>query len=165
MAIENLSGSLIMSKGDDNSPPEKALAQHDHGRVRNITDKVEMGAAASVTSTYRLGRIRSNEVISIDSKLYWDDLTGAGAPTLDVGLEGDQITNDPNALADGLDVTAAGSSIVGPVGIADIGKMAWEYVSGQTIDPGGSFDIVVTLMDAAADAGGTIALEMKVSQA
>lgn len=165
MTIENLSGSLFQDGLDNSDPKEKAKPQYDHGRVRSITEKIEVSAAASDTSTYRLGRIKSNEVISINSKFYFDDLASTGAPTMDVGLEGSQITNDVDALATGADVTSAGSVIIGPVGIEDIGKMAWEYVNGLTEDPGGYFDIVVTLDDADVNTGGTIAIEMQVIQA
>lgn len=166
MAIENISGSLFMDGYDNSSPPKKSRNQYDRGRVRNITEKVEADPLAFIGSTYRLGRIRSNEVISIDSNLYWDDLDAApGAGRMDVGFEAPQIVNDPTALASGLDITAAGSSVLGPIDIGDIGKMAWEYVAGLTEDPGGSFDIVAYLTVNDIDQGGTIALEMKVIQA
>jgi hypothetical protein len=160
MAVENLSGSLFMDGIDNSDPSEKAAGKYLGGRVRCVIEKVEVTAGASATSTYRLGKIPSNAVILPVSKLYWDDLDAAGAPTVDVGLEGDNITNDDNCLADGLDVTSAGSSALNGGDIANAGLEAWDYVAGETVDPKEVLDIVATLKDAAASLGGTMVLEL-----
>jgi hypothetical protein len=160
MAVENLSGSLFMDGIDNSDPSEKAKGKFSGARVRSIVEKVEVTAGASATSTYRLGKIPSNAVILPQSTIHWDDLDAAGAPTLDVGLEGDNITNDDNALADGLDVTSAGSSDLYGGDIANVGQEAWEFVSGETEDPQEVLDVVATLKDAAASVGGTVLVEI-----
>ena len=122
---------------------------------------VEVTAAASTDSTYTLLRIPSSMRIMGASKVYFDDLASSGSPTLDFGLKAvdSNITTDVDALNDGVDVfTAAGSASL-IKDIANYGKQAWEYVSGQTTDPGGFLDITATILDAATNTGGTITLE------
>lgn len=124
----------------------------------SVFSTVEVGSDDSANSTYTMARIPSNARIMPGSTVYWDDLASTGSPTLDVGLAGSQITNDPDALNNGLDCTGAGSS-----GIfadhADGGKFAWE-LAGETSDPGGMLDIYVSLVDAAVNVGGTVSLEL-----
>lgn len=122
---------------------------------------VEATAAASTGSTYTMLRIPSSMRIMGASKVYFDDLASTGSPTLDFGLKAvdANVTTDVDALNDGVDCfTAAGSASL-VKDIANYGKMAWEYVSGQTSDPGGFLDITVTILDAAVNTGGTITLE------
>lgn len=162
MAVENLSGSLFMDGIDNGDPAELAKGKYLGARVRTVIEKVEVSAAASATSTYRLGKIPSNAVILPGSKIHYDKLDGsANAPTMDVGLEGSNITNDDNCLADGIDVkTAAGSTDLYGGDIANVGNEAWDFVAGETEDPHEMLDIVATVKDFAVDTGGTVLLEL-----
>lgn len=136
------------------------------GTVKRITGTVEVTAAATNASTYNFGRIPSNARIHGSSKIFSDDLASTGAPTLDVGLfaVNGNITSDDDALNDGID--AAVSNATGTALIKDIanyGKKAWEFVNGQTADPGGYLDVKVTIQDAATNTGGTITVQLDYS--
>ena len=123
---------------------------------------VEVTAAASATAIYTMMRIPSSARITGLSKLSFDDLASTGSPTLDIGLKAvnANITTDPDALNDGIDcATAAGTANV-IKNISNYGKEAWEHVSGASSDPGGFFDVIVTLADADANSGGTITLTL-----
>ena len=109
-----------------------------------------LGAVASGV-TVKMCRIPANARLSSQSRIYWDDLSTTGSPTLDVGLASvdANITSDPDALTDGLD--AATATITGaPLlkVIADSGKPAWE-IAGASTDPGGELDVYVSVKDAA----------------
>lgn len=154
MAIENLNMTV---RGPD-AVPGPGPAQ----KLHIVQRTVEMTAAATDTSTYSFGQVPSNaQLVGYLSKAQWDDLDSAGAPTIDIGLFAvdSNITSDDNALQDGLDVTSAGTAIL-PAAFAEDGKEMWQYVSGQSTDPGGLFEVKATLQDADADAGGTINLAL-----
>lgn len=162
MAVVNLKGSRIITDLVA-AVPKMADPGEGGGIVRVWTETVEVGSADSATSTYHLARIPSNARILGSSKLYFDDLASAGSPTLDIGIfpvrTGD-FTGDADALNDGINCySAAGSSAV-VKDIANYGKRAWEYINGQTTDPGGNVDIKVSLLDADVNAGGTMTLEL-----
>lgn len=118
-------------------------------------------AAASANDTVKFGRIQANARIAGISKVSWDDLETANAPTLDMGLGSvdSNITSDPDALNNGLDVTAAGSAQL-IADAANYGKSAWEHVSGQTSNPGGELEVYGSIVDAATDTTGTITVEV-----
>lgn len=123
---------------------------------------VETTATDSATSTYAFFQIPSNARILGGSTLYVDDLASSGAPTLDIGLfpvDGN-ITADDDALRADIDAATAALNSRVISDVANIGKMAWEFVSGQATDPGGLFEVRVTLKDAAVNAIGTMTLEM-----
>ena len=86
-----------------------------------------------------------------------------GSPTLDIGVfnspGGTAITGDVDALNDGIDAATAGNTRV-VKNIANYGKRLWEFVNGQTTDPGGDLDIKITLDDADVNTGGTITIEL-----
>ncbi len=123
-----------------------------------IESTVEMTAAASSGSIYTMMRIPSSARISGLSQIAFDDLASTGSPTLDIGLKAvdGNITTDPDALNDGINCSAAAGTAKFVKDIANYGKEAWEYVSGVTADPGGFFDVIITLADADANSGGTI---------
>lgn len=161
MAVENLYGSIALDGYyDPTTPPaEKGDAAAMAGRVRCAVETVEVTAAASATSTYTLAKLPSNARLLPQSTLYWDDLASTGSPTVDVGLfpVNANITADDDALGADKDVTSAGSS--GLIdNIANYGKKLWQYVSGQTADPGGEFLVKVTIKDADTNTGGTLTL-------
>lgn len=119
---------------------------------------VEVAAAANANSTYTFFRIPSRARIHGLSRVQFDDLASTGSPTLDFGLAAveSNVTTDVDALNDGVDVfTAAGSANL-IKDVANNGKMAWEFVAGQSTDPGGFLDVIITILDAAANTGGTI---------
>ena len=124
------------------------------------TFTTELAASAS-GSTLKVGRFPSNARIGYNSQIHWDDLATSGSPTLDIGVGSvdNNITEDPDALNDGLAASATGTSRV-VKDIANVGKQLWEYVNGQTSDPGGELDIYISVKDAATNAAGTISGEI-----
>jgi hypothetical protein len=135
-------------------------------RVKRATQEV---AASDSSSTVTFFRIPSNARILQASRLYWDDLATSGSPTLDVGLYAvnSNITSDDDCLTDGLALSAvstAGSGNHVIKDFANIGKQAWEYVNGQTSDPGGEFIVKGVVRDAATTATGTVACEIIYTQ-
>jgi hypothetical protein len=132
-------------------------------RAATVVDStVEVAATAAAGTEYVMARIPSRARIHGLSRAAWDDLASSGSPTLDFGLKAvdSNITSDDDALNDGLAASSAstGSNVV--KNIADFGKQAWEYVNGQTVDPGGFLDVIITTKDAACNDGGTITLTL-----
>lgn len=134
------------------------------GKVHSWVDTVETSADAVSGSTYTLARLPSNAVILSQSMVYWDDLATTGSPTVDIGVfnVGDEtgITDDDDALNDGLDVSSAGSDGLLKTEVSDVGKELWEHVASQTTDPQKLLDIKATLKDAAVTNAATIAVEI-----
>ena len=132
------------------------------GTMKVLTATVEVGSSDTNASVYTFFRVPSDARILGTSREWHDDLASTGSPTLDIGLfavDGN-ITSDDDAFNDGLDAASAGTGVSLVKDIANYGKRAWEFVNGQTSDPGGSFDIKVTLQDAAVNVGGTVTLEL-----
>lgn len=129
--------------------------------VKNLCATVEL-AAASSGDTITFGRIPSNARILPLSRIYKDDLATSGSPTLDIGLIAvkNNITSDPDAINDGisLSATAAWADVVKDP--ANGGLPAWDFVNGQTTDPGGEFIVRGVVKDAATTATGTITLDL-----
>jgi len=125
-----------------------------------ISATIELAASASGVTIF-LGRISSNTRILASSRVYNDDLATSGSPTLDIGLGSvdSNITSDPDALANGIALSAAGSDVLAIADHANAGKRAWEFVNGQTVDPGGSLDVFATVKDAATNAAGSLTVE------
>lgn len=125
------------------------------------TTTIELAASASGV-TVLLARVPSNARIALHSAVYWDDLATTGSPTLDIGLGpvNGNITADPDALNDGLDLATAASSARVVKDVANVGKRLWEFVNGQTTDPGGELDVYLSIKDAATTATGTISAEL-----
>lgn len=141
---------LVTGKGDAHSL--KAL----------VVATVELASVASGT-TVKFGRIPSNARLSGLSRVYWDDLTTTGSPTLDIGLASvsANITNDPDALSNGHAVSSADAEGATAVtDVANYGKRAWEFVNGQSTDPGGQLDVYGSIVDAATVGTGTVTLEL-----
>lgn len=140
-----------------------AVGKGDAGSLKVLASATIELAAASVGDTVSFGRIQSNARISGVSRVYWDDLAAAGAPTLDIGLGSidSNVTSDPDALTNGLDLataTPAGAALIND--IANFGKQAWEHVSGQTTDPKGELEVYGSVADAVTDTTGTITVEV-----
>ena len=131
--------------------------------VKSMVATVEVGSADSATSTYELFQIPSNARILPSSRRWHDDLASAGSPTLDIGLfaVNSNITSDDDALIADIDVATAnatGANLLSDH--ANGAKRAWEFVSGQSSDPGGSFIVKGTLKDAAVNVGGTVTVQL-----
>jgi len=126
---------------------------------------VELAAAASACLIDFNLEIPANLRIAGNSRIYWDDLATSGSPTLDLGLYAvnGNVTSDDDALNDGLAISAVSTANVGAQVIKDIanfGKRAWEFVSGQTTDPTGTLRIKGIVRDAATTQTGTITLDL-----
>jgi hypothetical protein len=134
-------------------------------RTSVITATVEVTAAASAASTYTIARLPANARISGLSMVFFDDLASSGSPTLDIGLKAvdSNITTDVDAINDGIDVFTAASSGRLIKDISNYGKMAYEFVNGQTTNPGGFLDLIITILDAATNTGGTITVELVIT--
>ena len=156
MAVENLSGTI---RGVD-----ATYGVGEGGTLKSKTVTVEISAAASTTSTYFQGKLRIPSIARLSGlgKVHFDDLASSGSPTLDVGLfaVNSNITSDDDALNDGIDCASAAGSASIIKDISNYGKRAYEFVSGQTSDPQGELDFVVTIKDAATNTGGTLTVEL-----
>lgn len=129
------------------------------GSVKNLCSTIELAASATGT-TVKFGTIPSNARILPSSTFYWDDIS-TGSPDYDLGLGSvdSNITSDPDALNDGLDGASAGSAVV-VKDAANYGKRAWEFVNGQTTDPGGALDVYASVTVAATTSTGTMSLDL-----
>ena len=132
------------------------------------TRTIELAAAASGTIVDFQLQIPSNARISALSRVLHDDLATSGSPTLDIGLYAvnGNITTDDDALNDGVAVSAVMTASTQTIGVplvkdfANGGKKAYEFVSGQSTDPGGLLAVKGIIRDAATNATGTITLEL-----
>jgi len=126
-----------------------------------VCASVELAASASGTTVF-LGRIPANARILPTGLVYNDDLATSGSPTLDLGLGSvdSNVTSDPDALNNGLVASSATSTTTVMADAANAGKRAWEFINGQTTDPGGSLDVYLSVKDAATNAAGSIAVEI-----
>jgi len=139
----------VPGKGDANSVKVLACAT------------IELGVSAS-GATVKLGRIPSNARILPTGLIYNDDLASTGSPTLDIGLASvdSNITSDPDAINNGIALSSATTTTTIMADAANAGKRAWEFVNGQTTDPGGQLDIYASVADASTTAAGTLAVEI-----
>lgn len=130
--------------------------------VKSLCATVSLASGAAVNDTITFGRIPAGARILCSSRIYNDDLSSAAAPTLDLGLfnVNSNITDDDDALNDGIALSAAGSDLQVVKDHANAGKKAWEFVSGQTTDPKGEFIVRGTLKDAVTNITGDVTLEL-----
>lgn len=107
-------------------------------------------------------RLPSNARIHGLSHVAWDDIASSGAPTLDLGFApvGSNFTADPDALNDGLDVAGGAGTAKLVKDHANYGKMAWEFISGLTADPGGQVDLYGSFVDANTNVTGDVTVEV-----
>ena len=102
-------------------------------------------------TVWEVARIPSNARILPGSWIATDDLeTASNTPTLDVGLAAvnGNITSDADAIQAGITAATAGvTPLIANTAHQNWGKKAWEYVNGQTSDPGGFLDVTVSLLD------------------
>ena len=140
---------VVPGKGDANSVKKLVCAT------------VELAASASGTTIF-LGRIPSNARILPTGLIYNDDLATSGSPTLDIGLGSvdSNVTSDPDALTNGLALSAATTTYLTLADPANAGLPAWDLVASVTSDPGGELDVYASVKDAATTATGTITVEI-----
>lgn len=116
---------------------------------------------ASIGTTYTVALIPSNARILPGSWITVTDMEAASeTPTLDIGLAAvnGNITSDADALA--ADVTLETAAETALVAATLWGKQAWEYVSGQTTDPGGQLAVTLTIATDPVTDPGTLAFAL-----
>ena len=67
---------------------------------------------------------------------------------------------DPDAIKDGIAASSASSDTAVIKDAANIGLPAWDFVNGQTSDPGGMLDVYVSVKDAPLNQAGSLTLEI-----
>jgi hypothetical protein len=109
----------------------------DAGNVKVQVHTVTAGTTAAVAAgtSYTFGQIPSKARILASSRLYTECLSTLAA-TFNIGLSGSQITDDTDAIGSAFALNAVGENRV-VSDIANVGKRAWEFVNGQSTDPGG----------------------------
>lgn len=129
--------------------------------VKNLAATIELAASASAT-TIDFGYIPSNARLLGCSRVYKDDLATSGSPTIDFGFVAvnSNITTDDDAVNDGISLSAAATDVALIKDPANVGLPAWDFVNGQTTDPGGSLLLRGTVRDAATTATGTITVDV-----
>jgi len=139
----------VPGKGDANNV--KAL----------VCSTIELPVSAN-GATVKLARIPSSARILPTGLIYNDDLASTGSPTLDLGLASvdSNITSDPDAINNGLALSSATTTTTIMADAANAGKRAWEFVNGQTTDPGGMLDVYASVVDASTTAAGTLTVEL-----
>jgi len=166
MAVENLKGSRIVTGLLATTTP-RSLAGPGlaGGRVRVWCETVEVTAAATDSSTYHMARLPSNARILGASNFSADDLASSGSPTADIGCYpvNSEFTADPDAINDGIDVTATAivnRRLPAVKDAANVGKRLWEFISGVSTDPKCEIDVKIAIVDADTNTGGTMTLEL-----
>jgi hypothetical protein len=126
-----------------------------------VCSTVEVAASASGVTVF-LGRIPADARILPTGMIYNDDLATSGSPTLDIGFGSvdSNVTSDPDALNNGIALSSATTTTTVMADPANAGKQAWEFVSGQSTNPGGMLDVYATVKDAATTATGTVTVEL-----
>lgn len=127
-----------------------------------ICSTTELAVVTAAGFTVKVGRIASNARILPTGLIFNDDLATTGSPTLDLGLASvdSNITSDPDAINAGIALSAATTTTTIMADAADAGQFAWEFVNGQTEDPGGELDVFFTVADAATTQAGTVTVEL-----
>lgn len=159
MAVEAIKSTQITNA--DATPSVINTAQVANGRLRHARAKAAVDSAASIGSTYRMMRVKSNDLMDT-LRVHCTAITSAAA---DVGLYrtaadgGAVVDADLFASAQSLASALAGTDITresGVITVANMEKPLWE-LAGFTTDPQCDFDVVITLT-AAATAAGTVGL-------
>ena len=141
------------------------LAATSHGgayTVINLTSTIELGVVTT-GSTIDFGRIPSNARLLGSSKIDFDASMAASA-NLDLGLaavDGNLVqSDDPDCLSDGHSLSAGGTEQLAITLFADYGKEAWDFVTSESVDPGGELKVYGSTTDANTTLVGTITLSM-----
>lgn len=152
MAIELLTLSDVIT--NKTATPAVFSKPENNGKLRRAEAVVTTtGTTTTATSTYLAARLPSRAVLK------WGSIQGQGSvdlPDVDVGVRQVASPNqlDDDALAAGLDIDDTGDHVfIGADGDQDTTTQMWEW-AGNTSDPGGEYDIHLSL-DADAVAAGT----------
>jgi len=160
MAVEAIKSTVISNA--DATPAVINTAQLANGTIRGMRGKAAVDAAASIGSTYRLARVKSNDLVQ-QLLLSCTAITSAAG---DIGLYktaadgGAVVDADFFASAQSLATALAQTNVTresGVVSVANMEKPLWEAL-GLSADPQIEYDIAVTLT-AAATAAGNLALD------
>lgn len=127
--------------------------------VKVLCSTIEVGAADTVASTYTFGQIPSNARLLGISHVGIDDV-GAATTAIKIGLFGDNITDDDDALNASIALTTASNILQVLTDPSKWGKYAWEFVANQTVDPTEPLTVKATVITADTDAAGTVTLEL-----
>lgn len=130
-------------------------AAFSEGQIRAaISGTIAVANGDSIASKHYLGKVPSNAIILPHSTLYHGAITSLN--DYDIGLELDGTVIDADLLADGIDLSSAGSkSVVAALTVAaGIGRQLWQ-IAGASVDPGAEYDIV-GVMKAAATAAANL---------
>lgn len=140
----------------DGTLPQNPIDGHmAGGRVRVVGGTVEIANGDSIASTIALGAVPSHwRPLKSYATLHHDAITGV--TDFDVGD-----SNDPDGLADGLDLSSAGTkNPFAAMDASEVGAPLWEilgYASAEAAPA--TIDLIGTLK-AATTAAGTISFEM-----
>lgn len=153
MADLTYTGTATLKRTSDTT-----IGKGEAGGVKHVTALIEIAAAATVGSTYRLARVPSDARFTGASEMYWDDLS-TGSKEFDIGLASVRanITSDPDAINDGLAGGTASAGVKMVKVINNIGLPAWDLVNGVTEDPKGEFDVYLSLTSIMAQGGTFVA--------
>ncbi len=143
------------------------LSATSHGgayTTKVLCSTIELAAATTFPRTIDFGRIPSNARLLGKTRLFWDDLSNAASPTLDLGIgavDGNLAqADDPDALSNGHALSTASTGAVAITAFAEHGNEAWDFVDSETSDPGGALIVYGTVADVGTTVVGTITLEM-----
>ena len=165
MAVVNEKSSFLSNL--DAEPSVLGDAGLHGGVTRSYTIVHEVTAADSATSTYRLLRLPSNARLLGSSAYSLDDLASTGAPTIDFGVVNvtgeTRITDDADAINDGIDAATAATGQPLIKTIDNYGKKLYEFVNGQTTDPKGDLEVMMSIVDADVNSGGTVVVQFDVT--
>lgn len=165
MAVVNEKSSFLTNL--DAEPSVLGDAGLHGGVTRSYTIVHEVTAGDSDTSTYRLVRLPSNARLLGSSHYSLDDLASTGSPTIDIGVANvsgeTRITDDPDAINDGIDAATAATGQPVIKTIDNYGKKLYEFVSGQTTDPKGDLEVYMSIVDADVNTGGTVVFQFDVT--
>ncbi len=159
MGVVNLKSDLITAR--DATPRTPVPAAREGGYVKHWVATVEVATSDTSTSTYRMGVVPSNALIS-SLKIFSDDM--GSLTTIDFGIYdteangGASISQACYASAidthsgalNGTDITYEARDI------ANCAQRVWE-VLGLSADPCKDYDLVANLVTSA-DVGGTLTL-------
>lgn len=146
MTIELLTKSDFITARDAKPFVPQAFADEGASLRYAEADVTLTGTGSTSTSTYLAIRLPSNAVLKWGSVYVTGD-TATDAPNMDVGVRevGGNNTLDDDALAAALDVDDTGPhDFIGALGSQDTTKQMWEW-AGESADPGGDFDIHLSL--------------------
>ncbi|MBN8532454.1 MAG: hypothetical protein J0L51_00055 [Rhizobiales bacterium] len=131
-------------------PDPSTFAQPDvlarGGVIRQISGIADIANGDSANSIFYIGKVPSSAKPAPGGVVTHPGITGL--TDVDLGF-----TADPDALADGLNLSSAGTkSPTAAVAIANMDKTFWQ-LAGLSSNPGGELDVFMTLKAAAGAAG------------